>query len=128
MRVLVVDDQATMRRIIIRMLERLGVDEWVEADSGQEALRAMEHAPVDLVITDWSMPRMNGLEFLHAVQANPRTRGVPVIMVTSHGAKDDVVTAMRAGVVSYIIKPFTASGITERIGAVLDKLAVKQEA
>ncbi len=118
--VLVVDDQPTMRRIVVKFLERLGVTQCVEAKNGREALRKLREAPADIIITDWNMPGMSGLEFLKAVRADPSMAALPVVMVTTHAAEEDVVSALQAGVTNYVVKPFTADAFARRIKPVLD--------
>jgi two-component system, chemotaxis family, chemotaxis protein CheY len=119
MRFLVVDDSSTMRRIIINALNKLGYSECHEAGNGREGIERLATTPIDLIFTDWNMPEMNGLEFIKAVRANDRTRHLPVLMVTTNAAEDDIVQALRAGVTNYLVKPFTADTIREKIHAVL---------
>jgi len=121
MRFLIVDDSTTMRRIIINTLNKLGHQEFVEAANGREALDKLAAGPVELVITDWNMPEMSGIEFIRAMRANPTYAALPVLMVTTNAAKDDIVEALRAGVNNYVVKPFTSETIKEKIDAVLSK-------
>ena len=114
MKFLVVDDSATMRRIIINSLQRIGFAECVEAADGQEALAAYGPS-VGFVITDWNMPNMSGIDFARAVRANPVGRSVPILMVTTRGAREDIVAAVEAGVNNYILKPFTPAVLKEKI-------------
>lgn len=118
MRVLVVDDSSTMRRIIINTLVKLGHQDFVEAANGVEGLERASTCPIDLVITDWNMPEMTGLEFIRTLRTRPETSRVPVLMVTTNAAKDDIVEALRAGVDNYVVKPFTPDTIKEKIDAV----------
>src|SRR5262245_33177625 len=107
MRFLIVDDSSTMRRIIINTLTKLGQHEYVEAGNGNEGLEKLAAGPIDFVITDWNMPEMSGIEFIRAVRANEATRKLPVLMVTTNAAEEDIVDAMKAGVNNYVVKPFT---------------------
>ena len=119
MKVLVVDDSSTMRRIIINTLNKLGYTECREAGNGKEGLDALSANPVDIVITDWNMPEMSGVEFVRAVRSNDATKAMPVLMVTTNAAEGDIVEALKAGVNNYVVKPFTPATIKEKIEAVL---------
>lgn len=118
MRFLVVDDSSTMRRIIINTLNKIGYTDVVEAGNGREGIDKISQGPVDLIITDWNMPEMNGIEFVRALRAMDGQQTVPVLMVTTNAAKDDIVEALRAGVNNYVVKPFTPDTIREKIAAV----------
>ena len=120
-RFLIVDDSSTMRRIIINTLNKLGFDQTVEAANGREGIERLDAGVADIVITDWNMPEMSGLEFLRQIRAQERTRDLPVLMVTTNAAKDDIVEALRAGVSNYVVKPFTTDTFREKIDAVLGK-------
>ncbi|WP_255664930.1 response regulator [Luteitalea sp. TBR-22] len=119
MRFLVVDDSSTMRRIIINTLNKIGYTDIVEAGNGREGIDRVSEGPVDLVITDWNMPEMNGIEFIRALRTMDGKDKLPVLMVTTNAAKDDIVEALRAGVNNYVVKPFTPETIKEKIDAVL---------
>jgi two-component system chemotaxis response regulator CheY len=119
MRILVVDDSSTMRRIIINTLSKLGYSEILEASNGREGVERLAANKVDLVVTDWNMPEMSGIEFIRAIRSNDATKGLPVLMVTTNAAKDDIVEALKAGVNNYVVKPFTPDTIKEKIEAVL---------
>jgi two-component system chemotaxis response regulator CheY len=119
MRFLVVDDSSTMRRIIINTLNKLGYTECREAGNGREGLDQLTANPVDIVITDWNMPEMSGVEFARAIRSNDATKGVPILMVTTNAAEGDIVEALKAGVSNYVVKPFTPATIKEKIEAVL---------
>lgn len=119
MRFLVVDDSSTMRRIIINTLNKLGHQDIVEAGNGREGLDRLAENPVDCVITDWNMPEMNGIEFIRSLRAMDGAEKLPVLMVTTNAAKDDIVEALRAGVTNYVVKPFTPDTIKEKIDAVM---------
>ena len=120
-RFLIVDDSSTMRRIIINTLNKLGFHDTAEAANGREGIERLAAASVDVIITDWNMPEMSGIEFLRQVRAEERTRDLPVLMVTTNAAKDDIVEALRAGVSNYVVKPFTTDTLKEKIDAVLAK-------
>ena len=119
MRFLIVDDSSTMRRIIINTLNKLGYKEFFEAGNGREGVDKLATTPVDMVITDWNMPEMSGIEFIKAVRANEGTKGLPVLMVTTNAAEDDIKEALRAGVNNYVVKPFTPDTIKEKIQSAL---------
>ena len=121
MKFLVVDDSVTMRRIMINALQRIGYTEVVEASDGHEALTLFD-ASVSFIITDWNMPVMSGLEFARSVRAMPCGQSVPILMVTTRGAREDIVTAVEAGVNNYILKPFTPSVLKEKIDRLLASL------
>jgi two-component system chemotaxis response regulator CheY len=119
MRFLVVDDSSTMRRIIINTLNKLGYQDVVEAANGREGIDRVSEGPVDLIITDWNMPEMNGIEFVRSLRAMEGKQQLPVLMVTTNAAKEDIVEALRAGVTNYVVKPFTPDTIREKIEAVM---------
>ena len=119
MRFLVVDDSSTMRRIIINTLGKLGYTDCREAGNGREGLDALKANPADIVITDWNMPEMSGVEFTRAIRADDATRAVPILMVTTNAAEGDIVEALKAGVSNYLVKPFTPATIKEKIEAVM---------
>ncbi|KAA3615451.1 MAG: response regulator [Calditrichaeota bacterium] len=118
---LAVDDSPTMRRIVANTLKRLGYEDVVEAINGKEALEKLATTTVDFIITDWNMPEMDGLEFVQNIKANGDTSEVPILMITTRGVKDDIVDAMKAGVNSYIIKPFTPQVLKEKIDSILSE-------
>jgi len=117
--VLVVDDSSTMRRIIINSLRKLEFSQVAEAENGVEALEKLS-ADTGLIVTDWNMPVMNGLNFIKNVRANPEYTTVPIIMVTTEAGKSEIVEAVRNGVNNYIVKPFTVQVLKEKIQSVLD--------
>lgn len=118
MKFLVVDDSVTMRRIIVNSLQRIGYNDTVEANDGQEALDRFD-ASVGFIITDWNMPGMNGIDFARAVRARDEGRSVPILMVTTRSAREDILAAVEAGVNNYILKPFTPPVLKEKIDQVL---------
>ncbi|NPA54774.1 MAG: response regulator [Epsilonproteobacteria bacterium] len=120
MKVLVVDDSSTMRRIIVNTLARLGYKDVVQGADGVEAWEAMQKNPdIGVVITDWNMPNMNGLELVKKIRAEEKYADIPIIMVTTEGGKAEVITALKAGVNNYIVKPFTPQVLKEKLQAVM---------
>lgn len=119
MKILVVDDSSTMRRIIINTLNKIGYSDYAEAANGREGVEKLAAVPIDMIITDWNMPEMSGVDFIRAVRANDLTKHLPVIMVTTNAAQEDIVQALDAGVNNYVVKPFTPDTIKERIQAAI---------
>lgn len=120
LKLLVVDDSSTMRRIIKNTLQRLGYDDVLEAEHGVEAWQIMERTPdINVLITDWNMPEMNGLDLVRKVRAEKKYESMPIIMVTTEGGKAEVITALKAGVNNYIVKPFTPQVLKEKLEDVL---------
>ena len=120
MKILVVDDSSTMRRIIKNTLARLGYKDVLEGGDGVEGWDAMNDNPdVEMLITDWNMPEMNGLELVKKVRADERFVDLPIIMVTTEGGKAEVITALKAGVNNYIVKPFTPQVLKEKLAVVM---------
>jgi len=120
-KILAVDDSVTMRRIITNTLKRAGYADVVEAEDGVDALAKLQvEGDIDLILTDWNMPNMNGLEFVKMVRSDPRFSGIPIIMVTVRGVKEEVLEAMKAGVNNYIVKPFTPQVLKEKIEKVMN--------
>lgn len=113
MRVLVADDSSTMRKIILRSLQAVGVTEVTEAADGNEAVALFKPGAFDMVLTDWNMPGMTGLEVLQAIRAQDQK--IPVIMVTTEAEKSRVLQAIQAGVSDYLVKPFTADTLKEKL-------------
>jgi two-component system chemotaxis response regulator CheY len=118
MRFLMVDDSSTMRRIIINTLNQLGYTEVVEASKGRKGIDKSNVADADMVITDWNMPEMNGIEFIRTLRGLDKMKDTPILMVTTNAAKDDIVEALRVGVNNYIVKPFTPDTFKEKIEAI----------
>ncbi|RMF56645.1 MAG: response regulator [Calditrichaeota bacterium] len=119
MRFLAVDDSPTMRRIVVNTLKRIGFNDVVEATNGKDALVKLYSEKIDFIITDWNMPEMNGLEFVQAVKADDNYKNIPILMITTRGVKDDIIQAMKVGVSSYIVKPFTPQTLKEKIESIL---------
>jgi two-component system chemotaxis response regulator CheY len=118
-RFLVVDDFSTMRRIIKNFLNDLGYTSIAEADDGKTALPVLKAGDVDFLITDWNMPGMPGLELLREVRGDPATKKLPVLMVTAEAKREQIVEAAQAGVNGYVVKPFTAQTLKEKIDKIL---------
>jgi len=120
LKILVVDDSSTMRRIIKNTLARLGYKDILEGGDGVEGWSEMDANPdIDMLITDWNMPEMNGLELVKKVRADERFVDLPIIMVTTEGGKAEVITALKAGVNNYIVKPFTPQVLKEKLAVVM---------
>jgi two-component system, chemotaxis family, chemotaxis protein CheY len=117
--ILIVDDFASMRRIIKGTLKSIGFNNFLEAEDGLVALKVLEKEKVGLIISDWIMPNMNGLEFLKAAKKDDRFKGLPFIMVTAEGQKGNVLEAINAGVSNYIVKPFTPETLQAKLQKVL---------
>lgn len=126
MKILVVDDFSTMRRIIKNILRELGYQSIEEAEDGKVALDKLKGGGFDFVVTDWNMPNMPGIELLKAIRKDPQLKDIPVLMVTAESQKDNVVQAVEAGVNNYIVKPFTATALKERIDLIIEKTKTPQ--
>ena len=113
--IITVDDSSTMRRIIKNTLQRLGFVTVLEASNGAEALGVMETNKVDMVITDWNMPEMDGLTFVKTIRQKKEYKDLPILMVTTEAAKNDILTALRSGVNNYIVKPFTPDVLQDKV-------------
>ncbi|QDW67765.1 response regulator [Luteimonas granuli] len=122
MRVLIVDDFSTMRRIIKNLLSDLGFNNSVEAEDGHSALAVLRRETIELVVTDWNMPGMSGIELLRAIRADPQLRPLPVLMVTAEAKREQIIEAAQTGVNGYIIKPFTAQTLEEKLGKIFERL------
>lgn len=114
-KILVVDDFLTMRRIIKNILNQLGFKDIIEADDGTTALEILKKQKVDLIISDWNMPKMTGLELLKAVRSDENLRDIKFIMVTAEAQKENVIEAIKHGVNQYIVKPFTPETLKEKL-------------
>ena len=121
MKILIVDDSMTMRRIIANTLKNLGYETFVEAEDGKDAYAKLYAESPDFIITDWNMPNMSGLEFVKAVRSDQKYGNIPILMVTTRGMKRDILEALKARVNSYIIKPFTPGVMKEKIEQILKK-------
>ena len=121
MKVLVVDDFAAMRRILKNVLGQIGLTNIIEADDGTTAIDVLKDNKIDLIVSDWNMPKMSGLDLLKTVRSNEDTKDTPFLMVTAASQKDDVLEAVQAGVSNYIVKPFTADTVKEKLGKIFSK-------
>lgn len=122
MKILIVDDFSTMRRIIKNLLRDLGFTNTAEADDGTTALPMLENGQFDFVITDWNMPGMTGIELLKAIRADERLKPLPILMVTAEAKRDQIIAAAQAGVNGYVVKPFTAAALQEKIEKIFERL------
>jgi len=122
-KVLVVDDQLTMREVTRLALQEMGVRQILDAENGDDAFKKATTQPLDMIISDFNMPGMDGLGLLRAVRGHPAVRKLPFILVTGRGDNALVVTAAQAGVNNYIVKPFTAEMLREKVEAVVGKLS-----
>ena len=120
MKVLVVDDFATMRRIIKNVLRQIGFTDITEADDGKTAIRQLEAEKYDLVLSDWNMPGMSGLELLNEIRSNHELKDLPFVMITAEAKKENIIEAVKAGVTSYVVKPFTAETVGEKLKKIFD--------
>lgn len=122
MKILVVDDFSTMRRIIKNLLRDLGYNNTAEADDGKTALPVLQAGNFNFLVTDWNMPGMTGIELLKAVRADAKLVSLPVLMVTAESKRDQIIEAAQAGVNGYIVKPFTAATLKEKIDKIFERL------
>jgi len=122
MKILIVDDFSTMRRIVKNLLKDLGFTNTVEADDGRTALPLLEKGNIDFLVTDWNMPGMTGIDLLKAVRANPALANLPVLMVTAEAKREQIIMAAQAGVNGYVIKPFTAATLKEKIEKIFERI------
>ncbi|MCF6247317.1 MAG: response regulator [Desulfobacula sp.] len=118
-KILIVDDFATMRRILKNILKQLGFKNLVEADDGTTAWETLEGQRIDLIVSDWNMPKMTGLELLKKVRASDTHKATPFLMVTAEAQKQNVIEAVQAGVSNYVVKPFTAEAISDKLKKIL---------
>ncbi|WP_325063018.1 MULTISPECIES: chemotaxis response regulator CheY [Nitrincola] len=122
MRILVVDDFSTMRRIIKNLLRDLGFTNVEEADDGKTALPILKQGRIEFLITDWNMPGMTGIDLLKEVRADPELSHIPVLMVTAEAKREQIIAAAQAGVNGYVIKPFTAVVLKEKIEKIFERI------
>lgn len=122
MRFLVVDDFSTMRRIVRNLLKELGFVNVDEAEDGAIALQKLQAGGFDFVVSDWNMPNMDGLALLQAVRANPALKHLPVLMITAEAKKENIIAAAQAGANGYIVKPFTAATLNEKLQKIFEKM------
>jgi two-component system, chemotaxis family, chemotaxis protein CheY len=119
MKILAVDDSATMRRIIKNQLKQAGYDQVDEAKDGKEALTMLAQGGYDLLITDWNMPEMCGLDLVKEVRKNEASKGLPILMVTTVAGKEEIVIALKAGVNNYMVKPFDTATLRTKISQII---------
>ena len=119
LRYLVVDDYSTMRRIVKNLLQELGYQDIQEADDGKTAWPMLQSGGFDFVITDWNMPLMPGLDLLKAIRADEKLKDLPVLMVTAEAKREQIVEAVQAGVSGYVVKPFTAEILKQKLEKIL---------
>jgi two-component system chemotaxis response regulator CheY len=124
-KILIVDDFSTMRRIIKNLLRDLGYNNTSEADDGLTALPMLQGGNFDLLITDWNMPGMQGIDLLRAVRADPKLATLPVMMVTAEQKREQIIEAAKAGVNGYIVKPFTAQTLKEKLEKIFERVEAK---
>ncbi|MBV1959463.1 MAG: chemotaxis response regulator CheY [Pseudomonadales bacterium] len=122
MNILIVDDFSTMRRIIKNLLRDLGFTNTEEADDGSTALPILQKGGIDFLVTDWNMPKMTGIDLLKAVRADASLEGLPILMVTAEAKREQIVEAAQAGVNGYVVKPFTAAVLQEKIEKIFERV------
>ncbi len=122
MRFLVVDDFSTMRRIVRNLLKELGYTNVDEAEDGVVALQKLQSTPFDFVVTDWNMPNMDGLTLLQTIRATAGLKHLPVLMVTAEAKKENIIAAAQAGASGYVVKPFTAGTLAEKLEKIFEKM------
>jgi len=122
MSILVVDDFPTMRRIVRTLLKELGFTNVDEAEDGQEALAKLKSGGFQLVVSDWNMPNLDGLEMLRHIRADEALKHLPVLMVTAEAKKENIIAAAKAGASGYVVKPFTAATLEEKLNKIFEKL------
>lgn len=122
MKFLVVDDFSTMRRIVRNLLKELGFVNVDEAEDGAVALQKLNSEHFDFVVTDWNMPNLDGLQLLQAVRANPQLKHLPVLMITAEAKRENIIAAAQAGASGYIVKPFTAATLSDKLTKIFEKM------
>lgn len=122
MKILIVDDFSTMRRIIKNLLRDLGFSNTQEADDGVTALPMLKNGDFDFLVTDWNMPGMTGIDLLKAVRADEKLATLPVLMVTAEAKRDQIIEAAQSGVNGYVVKPFTAQALKEKIDKIFERV------
>ncbi len=122
-KVLVVDDFSTMRRIVKNLLKQMGYEDITEAEDGEQAFNKLKSGNFELVVSDWNMPNMSGIEFLQKVRQDAALKDMPFLMVTAEAEKEKVIEAIKAGVDNYVVKPFTAEILKEKLEKIAGKRA-----
>ena len=115
LKILVVDDFSTMRRIIRNLLKELGFPNVTEAEDGVDALKKLQNGNFEFVVSDWNMPNMSGIDLLRSIRSDPMLKHLPVLMVTAEAKKENIIEAAKAGASGYIVKPFTAATLDEKL-------------
>jgi len=118
MKIMVVDDMSTMRRIVKNILKQIGFSNVDEAENGQEALEKLKADTFGFIVSDWNMPVMTGIDMLRAIRSDEALKHIPVLMVTAEAKKENIVEAVQAGVSNYIVKPFTAESLQEKVAKI----------
>lgn len=121
LRILVVDDIASMRRVVAAFLHELGYRHITQAANGSEALAMLHKEPFNLVVTDWNMPRMSGLELLQAIRKDPHLKQLSVLLITAEARKENIVAAAQSGANGYVVKPFTIATLGEKVERILER-------
>lgn|SRR5690554_3626261 len=124
MSILVVDDFPTMRRIVRSLLKELGFTNVEEAEDGQDALNKLRAGGFQFVVSDWNMPNLDGLEMLKQIRADAALKDLPVLMVTAEAKKENIIAAAQAGASGYVVKPFTAATLEEKLNKIFEKLGM----
>ena len=125
MKFLVVDDFSTMRRIVRNLLKDLGFANVQEAEDGIDALNRLREEEFDFVVSDWNMPNMTGIELLRAIRSDAKLEHLPVLMVTAEAKRENIIEAAQAGANGYIIKPFTAATLDEKMNRIFEEMPTK---
>ncbi|HEY9192104.1 MAG TPA: chemotaxis response regulator CheY [Methyloversatilis sp.] len=125
MKFLVVDDFSTMRRIVRNLLKELGFTNVDEAEDGVVALQKLRASEFDFVVSDWNMPNMTGIELLRAMRADAALKHLPLLMITAEAKKENIIEAAQAGASGYIVKPFTAATLSEKLTKIFEKMNQK---
>jgi two-component system chemotaxis response regulator CheY len=121
-KILVVDDFSTMRRIIKNLLRDLGFNNVVEADDGKTALPILQQGGIQFLVTDWNMPGMTGIDLVKLVRADPNLKSIPILMVTAEAKREQIIAAAQAGVNGYVVKPFTAAVLKEKLEKIFQRI------
>ena len=122
MKILVVDDFPTMRRIVKTLMKQNGFNNFIEAENGEEAYHTLQKTPdIEFIVSDWNMPIMTGIEFLKTVRADPKFKHLPFLMVTAEAEKENIIEAVKSGVSNYIVKPFTGQTLGEKLAKIFEK-------
>lgn len=127
MKILVVDDFPTMRRIVKTLMRQNGFSNFIEAEDGAQAYEILQKDPtIEFIVSDWNMPNMTGIEFLKTVRADPKFKHLPFLMVTAEAEKENIIEAVKSGVSNYVVKPFTGQTLGEKLAKIFDNHKKKQ--